>query len=88
MARRHGWTKAQIENLSGFRNRDDFTLPVKAALELTERATRDPHEVDDDFSAELRQFYDEGEIIELLSAIGLFHNFNRFNAALRMEPTE
>jgi alkylhydroperoxidase family enzyme len=54
---------------------------------LAERATRDPHEVDDDFWAELRQFYDEGEIIELLAPIGLFNYFNRFNDALRMEPT-
>ena len=88
MARRHGWTEEQIENLSDFRNRDDFTLAVKAALELAERATRDPHEVDDDFWAELRQLYDEGEIIELLAAIGLFNYFNRFNDALRMEPTK
>jgi alkylhydroperoxidase family enzyme len=34
--------------------------------------------VDDDFWAELRQFYDEGEIIEWLAAIGLFNSFNRF----------
>ena len=87
MARRHGWTEEQIENLSD-RNRDDFTLAEKAAVELAERATRDPHEVDDDFWAELRQLYDEGEIIELLAAIGLFNSFNRFNDALRMEPTK
>ena len=52
-------------------------------------ATRDPHEVDDEFWAELQQFYDEGEIIDLLAAIGLFNYLNRFNAdALRMEPTK
>jgi alkylhydroperoxidase family enzyme len=49
---------------------------------------RDPHEVDDDFWAELRQFYEEGEIIELLAAIGLFNYFNPFNDALRIEPTK
>jgi len=87
LARRHGWTDEQIENLPDFRNRDDFAPAEKAALELAERATRDPHAVDDDFWAELRHFYDEGEIIELLAAIGLFNYFNRFNDALRMEPT-
>ena len=60
----------------------------RAALELAERVTRDPHEVDDAFWAELRKYYDEGEIIELLAAIGLFNYFNRFNDALRMEPTK
>ena len=88
MARRHGWSDDQIENLADFRNRTDFTDGEKAALELAERVTRDPHEVDDDFWAELRRYYDEGEIIELLAAIGLFNYFNRFNDALRMEPTK
>lgn len=88
MARRHGWSDGQIENLADFRNRSDFTEAEKAALELAERTTRDPREVDDAFWAELRRHYDEGEIIELLAAIGLFNYFNRFNDALRMEPTK
>ena len=88
MARRHGWADDQINNLANFRNRSDFSDAEKAALELAERVTRDPHRVDDDFWAELRKHYDEGEIIELLAAIGLFNYFNRFNDALRMEPTK
>ncbi len=87
MARRHGWTDDQIDHLSSFRERPDFTQAEKAALELAERVTRDPHDVDDTFWTELRRYYDEGEIIELLAAIGLFNYFNRFNDALRMEPT-
>jgi alkylhydroperoxidase family enzyme len=88
LARRHGWSDDQIEHLSEFRNRSDFTDAEKAALELSERVTRDPHTVDDAFWAELRKYYDEGEIIELLAAIGLFNYFNRFNDALHMEPTK
>jgi len=88
LARRHGWSDDQINNLDDFLNRSDFTDAEKAALELAERVTRDPHEVDDDFWAELRRHYDEGQIIELLAAIGLFNYFNRFNDALRMEPTK
>ena len=44
--------------------------------------------VDDAFWAELRKHFDEGEIVELLAAIGLFNYFNRFNNALHMEPTK
>ncbi len=87
MARRHGWSEEQLKDLANFRNRSDFTDAEKAALELAERVTRDSG-VDDDFWIELRKFYDEGEIIELLAAIGLFNYFNRFNNALRMEPTK
>jgi alkylhydroperoxidase family enzyme len=88
LARRHGWSDDHIANLADFRRRTDFTDADKAALELAERVTRDPHEVDDAFWTELRRYYDEGEIVELLAAIGLFNYFNRFNDALRMEPTK
>ena len=44
--------------------------------------------MDEDFWAELRQFYDEREIMELLVEIGLFNSFIRFNDALRMEPSK
>ena len=36
----------------------------------------------------LRQHFDEGEIIELAAVIGVFNYFNRFNNALKMEPTK
>lgn len=57
-------------------------------MRLTERITRDAHSVDDQLWNELRRHYDEGEIVELVSAIGLFNYFNRFNDALLMEPTK
>ena len=88
MARRHGWTEEQLRDLTNFRNRSDFTDAEKAALELAERTTLDSNRVDDQFWKELRRYYDEGEIIELLAAIGLFNYFNRFNNALHMEPTK
>lgn len=87
MARRHGWTDEQINDLANFENRTDFTDKEKAALRLAERVTHDAHTVNDKLFGELRQHFDEGEIIELLAAIGLFNYFNRFNDALTMEPT-
>ncbi|HYL93933.1 MAG TPA: hypothetical protein VEW69_12350 [Alphaproteobacteria bacterium] len=88
MARRQGWTDDQIKNLADFEQRTDFTEREKFALRLAERVTRDAHTVDDAFWTQLRQHFDEGEIIELLCAIGLFNYFNRFNDALHMEPTK
>ena len=88
MARRHGWTDEQINDLANFENRADFTEKEKTALRLAERVTNDAHTIDDRLWSELRQHFDEGEIIELLAAIGLFNYFNRFNDALQMEPTK
>ncbi len=50
--------------------------------------TIDSHTVDDELWDKLKHHFDEGEVIELAAAIGLFNYFNRFNDALKMEPTK
>lgn len=74
--------------LAGLEQRSDFTPREKAALRLAERMTLDSHAVDDEMWNELRRHFDEGEVVELAAVIGLFNYFNRFNNALRMEPTK
>jgi alkylhydroperoxidase family enzyme len=59
----------------------------RAALLYAEQVTRDAKEVSDEMFAELKKHFDEGQIIELTAAIGLFNFFNRFNDALLIEPT-
>lgn len=88
LARNLGWTDYQLAHLADWPTRPDFSLAEKAALRLAETVTRDAHAVSDEQYAELRSFFDEGEIVELLCAIGLFNYFNRFNNALKMEPTK
>jgi alkylhydroperoxidase family enzyme len=88
LARRLGWSDEQIKDLHNFENRNDFTEKEKAALRLAERVTKDSHSIDDELWTALRKHFDEGEIVELLAAIGLFNYFNRFNDALLMEPTK
>ena len=88
MARRLGWSDEQIADLANFEQRQDFSDAEKAGLRLAERMTRDAHGVDDVLWTQLRSHFDEGEIVELAAAIGLFNYFNRFNDALRMEPTK
>jgi len=87
LARNLGWTDDQLVHLADWPHRDDFTSAEKAALQLAETVTRDAHALSDEQFTELRGFYSEGEIVELLCAIGLFNYFNRFNNALHMEPT-
>jgi uncharacterized peroxidase-related enzyme len=88
LARNLGWTDDQLARLADWPQREDFSLPEKAALRLAETVTRDAHDVSDEQFAELRSVYSEGEIVELLCAIGLFNYFNRFNNALQMQPTK
>jgi uncharacterized peroxidase-related enzyme len=88
LARNLGWTDDQLSHLAEWAKRDDFTPAEKAGLRLAETVTRNANAVTDEQFAELRSFYSEGEIVELLCAIGLFNYFNRFNNALHMEPTQ
>ena len=88
LARKLGWNDDQLAHLAEWRERSDFTPAEKAALLLAETVTRDAHSLSDEQFADLRTHYSEGEIVELLCAIGLFNYFNRFNDALRMEPTK
>ena len=89
LAKGLGWSDDQLAHLSEWQKRDDFTPAEKAALRLAETVTRDAHAVSDAQFAELREVScSEGEIVELLCAIGLFNYFNRFNNALKMEPTK
>jgi uncharacterized peroxidase-related enzyme len=88
LAKGLGWTDEQLSHLADWPAREDFSPAEKAALRLAESVTRDANAVSDEQFAELRSFYSEGEIVELLCAIGLFNYFNRFNNALQMEPTK
>jgi uncharacterized peroxidase-related enzyme len=88
LAKGLGWSDDQLSHLADWPNRNDFTPAEKAAIHLAETVTRDAHAVTDEQFAELRSFFSEGEIVELLCAIGLFNYFNRFNNALKMEPTK
>lgn len=67
---------------------DMFTPAERAALALAERMTTDARGVDEDTWADLREYFDEGQIIELAAVIGLFNYFNRFNDALKVDITK
>lgn len=64
-----------------------FSEKEFVALELADRMAASGHAVDDKFWERLRGLFDEGEVVELVSVIGLFNYFNRVNDTLRMEIT-
>jgi uncharacterized peroxidase-related enzyme len=88
LARNLGWSDDQLDHLADWQARADFTPAEKAAIRLAEAVTLNANAIPDEQFAELKTFYDDGEIVELLCSIGLFNYFNRFNNALQMEPTK
>ena len=85
---RLGTTQEQIEALKDWRKSALFSDAEKQALHLAEAMTMHSLEYTDEEMAKLRRFYSEGEVVELMAAIGLFNYFNRFNNLLHMEPTQ
>jgi uncharacterized peroxidase-related enzyme len=88
IALRLGWSREQLDNLTRYADRNDFTTAEKAALRLAEQMTLDANHIPDEDFESLRGYFDEGEIVELMAAIGLFNYFNCFNNALQMDPTK
>lgn len=66
---------------------EEFSPRERAALEFAGRLTRDSNLIGDNLFNELRQHFNEGEIVEIATVAGLFNYFNRVNNALQMEPT-
>ena len=87
LAKRTGATEEQIATLLDFED-GPFDEKEKAALRYGLQVTRDASGVSPELFAELKRHFDEGEIVEMTCVIGLFAYFNRFNQALRMEPTQ
>jgi uncharacterized peroxidase-related enzyme len=88
ICRRLGWTDEHFAALEAEIRGDAFTDAEKAAIHLAEVMTLDAHTYGDEDFVRLRGFYSEGEVVELMAAIGLFNYFNRFNDLLLMEPTK
>lgn len=67
-------------------HRDLFTERELAALRFAEIMTTDAREVDEQLWDELQGYFDDGELVEIASVIGLFNFFNRFADALQIHP--
>jgi uncharacterized peroxidase-related enzyme len=88
LARKLGYSDAQIAELPRFESSNNFSAREKVALRLAERLTRNERPLEDAEITDLTAHFTEGEIVELMAASGLFNYFNRFNNLLAMEPTQ
>jgi alkylhydroperoxidase family enzyme len=68
-------------------DKEVFSEQELVVLELADRVAESGHAVSEALWERLRQFFDYGEIIEIVCALGLFNYFNRLNDALHMEIT-
>ncbi len=77
-----------LDELWDFARNPKFTDAERAALAAAVAITREPRGLPESVWQDLRNHFDDGEIVEILCAVGLFNYFNRFNNALQMEVTK
>jgi alkylhydroperoxidase family enzyme len=87
LARRLGATPEQIVAMS----RGDVAVFEESwaiALRVADSMTRNRGQISADDYAMLERHWNSGQIIEILSVIGLFNYFNRFAVSLDIPPTK
>jgi alkylhydroperoxidase family enzyme len=65
-----------------------FTARELVALRFAEIMTTSARDVDEALWDELQAHFDDGELVELATVIGLFNFFNRYADALQILPEE
>lgn len=81
-AERYGAAREQIENIWDYKTHSAFNDAERAALDLSIAASAVPNAVDDAISENMRQHWDEGEIVEIMGVIALFGYLNRWNDSM------
>lgn len=71
--------------MSTWRDSDLYTPVERVALEYAERMTITGQKVDDALFAELRQHFDEAQVVELTAGIAMENFRSKFNAPLQVD---
>ena len=87
LARQLGVSEALLNALYHIdKHRHLFTEQELAALRFAEIMTTSARNVDENVWDELQAHFDDGQLVELATVIGLFNFFNRFADALQILP--
>ncbi len=84
-AERYGADAEKMENIWEFRTHQAFSEAERAALEFAFASSTIPNTVDDAIAENLRKYWNEGEIVEMLGVIALFGFLNRWNDSMGTE---
>lgn len=78
----------KIAALWNFEESELFTPAERAAIRLALKAGKQPNEASEQDFDDLKQHYDEGQIVEIVASIALFGYLNRWNdtMATTLEP--
>jgi len=78
-AKRFGLTEERLEALWSYQSSPLYSDAERTALDFAIAASSVPNAVDDEISERLHQYWDDGEIVEILGVVALFGFLNRWN---------
>ncbi|ADV48629.1 carboxymuconolactone decarboxylase family protein [Cellulophaga sp. E16_2] len=81
-AERYGAEQEQLDNIWEYRTHAAFSEAERAALDFSLQASQVPNGVDAEIKERLYQYWNEGEIVEMLGVISLFGYLNRWNDSM------
>ena len=81
-AERYGVSNEKIARMWEFETNDLFTDAERAALRFAAAAATVPNAVDETLSADLKRYFNDTEIVEIMGIIAYYGWWNRWNASL------
>lgn len=87
-AQRYGEADDKLEHVWEYRQSPLFSDAERAALDFAVAAASVPNGVNEDISEQLKQHWDEGEIVEILAVVALFGYLNRWNDSMGTQLEE
>ena len=87
-AERYGSEQDRLNNIWEYKTYPAFTEGERAIFDLAIAASSVPNAVTDEIAENMRQYWDEGEIVEVLGVIALFGYLNRWNDSMGTQLEE
>lgn len=81
-AERYGAEQEQLDNIWEYKTHPAFSEAERAALDFSLAASLVPNTVNDEIKNNLYNYWNEGEIVEMLGVISLFGYLNRWNDSM------
>jgi uncharacterized peroxidase-related enzyme len=78
-AKNFGVTEAKLADVWTYATSPHYTPRERVALDFALAAAAQPNEVTDALFARLREYWSEGEVVELLGVVAMFGFLNRWN---------
>ena len=84
-AERYGSTEKRMEAIWDYKTDPVFSDADRAVFDLAIAASQVPNAVTDKIAENIRNYWDEGEIVEILGVVALFGYLNRWNDSMGTE---